>query len=60
MHQDLIFHTSGGVGGEAGGFGGIEGGDPFDEADGADGDQILLVRIGGVVFLVGVRLAEIF
>ena len=50
MHQDLIFHAPGGIGGKPCPFGGIEGGDAFDQADGADGDQILLVRGLGIVF----------
>ena len=60
MHQDLIFHTPGGVGSQPCPFGNIKGGDPLDQSDGANGYQILLLRRVGVVFLVGVRLAEIF
>ena len=60
MHQDLIFHAAGSVGGQSCPLGRIKGGDPLDQTDGADGDQILLVGRLGIVFLVGVRLAEDF
>ena len=53
VHQDLIFHASGGIGGKPGTFAGIKGGDAFDEPNGADGDQIFLIRCDGIVFLGG-------
>ena len=57
VHQDLIFHTSGGIGGKAGTFGAVKGGHRLDQTDGADGDQILLIRRLGIVFLEGLMLA---
>ena len=51
VHEDLIFDTPGGVGGESCPPVRIEAGDPLDESDGADGDQILLVGVLGVVLL---------
>ena len=53
MHQNLIFHTPGGIGGQPGPLGAVKAGDPLDQPDGADGDQILLVRGNGVVFFGG-------
>ena len=50
MHEDLIFNTPGGVGGEFDVLFQAVGADGLDEADGADGDQILLIGFGGVVF----------
>lgn len=50
MHEDLVFHTAGGVGGQADALSGVKGGDGLDEADGPDGDQILLVGGLGIVF----------
>ena len=48
---DSIFHAPGGVGSQPGAFGRIECGDPLDQTDGAHGDQILLIRGLGIVFL---------
>ena len=53
MHQYFIFHTSGGVGGQLCALGAVKGCDALDQPDGADGDQILLIRYDGVVFLGG-------
>lgn len=51
MHQDLIFNTSAGVGGEADALVGAERVHRLDQSDGADGDQILLiVRLRVVLF----------
>ena len=60
MHEDLIFHAAGRIGGQPRAFGRIKGGNALDEPDGTNGDQILLIGGLGVVLLVGVRLAEIF
>ena len=43
VHQDFIFHTSGGIGGKPGPLGAVKGGNTFNQSDGADGDQILLI-----------------
>ncbi len=51
IHEDLIFDTAGGVGGELDLFVGAEGVHGLDETDRADGDQILLVGGLGVVLL---------
>ncbi len=53
MHQYLILHAAGGIGGKAGTLGRVEGGDPLDQPNGADGDQVLLIRPLGIVFLGG-------
>ena len=50
MHQDLIFNTPAGIGGQPDVFVRLKGGDPLDEADGANGDQVVLVPGLGVVF----------
>ena len=55
MHQDLIFNTSAGVGGEADALVGAEGVHRLDEADGADGDQILLIGCLRVVFFIQMK-----
>ena len=53
MHQYLVFHAAGGVGGKPCALGCVEGGDALDEPDGADGDQIFLIGTLGVVFFGG-------
>ena len=50
MHQDLIFNTPAGIGGQPDVFVRLKGGDPLDEANGANGDQVVLVPGLGVVF----------
>ena len=49
VHQDLVFNTPGGVGGQSGALLWVKAGDPLDEADGADGDEILLIGALGIV-----------
>lgn len=60
VHQDFIFHTPGGIGGQPCPFGGVKGGDSLDESDGTDGNQVLLVGGLGVVFFARLMLAEDF
>ncbi len=48
---DSIFHAPGGVGRQPCPLGDIKGCDALDQSDGADGDQVLLVRGLGVIFL---------
>lgn len=50
-HEDLIFNTPGRIGGKTDILLRLIAGNPFDEANGADGYEIILVYIGGVVFL---------
>jgi len=50
IHQDLIFNTPGSVGCELDILIHPVGADGLDQADGANGDQVLLLRFGGVVF----------
>ena len=60
MHQDLIFNTPAGIGGQPDVFVRLKGGDPLDEADGANGDQVVLVPGLGVVFFGRVKQKEEF
>ena len=57
IHQDLVFHTAGGIGGQPCALGWIKGGDALDQPDGTDGYQILLVRNLGIVFFEELMLA---
>ena len=58
MHENFIFHTSGSVGGQLCALGAVKGRDAFDQPDGADGNQVLLIRYDGVVFLARLKLEE--
>ena len=60
VHQDFIFNTPGGIGGQADIFVRFECTDPLDQADGSDGNQVVLVSVGGVVFLGRVKQKEEF
>ena len=54
-HEDLVFYTSGGIGGKADVFLRFIAGDAFDESDSSDGDQIVLVYGLGVIFFNNMR-----
>ena len=60
VHQDLVFNTPGGVGGQPGALLRVKAGDPLDEADGADGDEILLIGALGIVLFEQVKQKEEF
>ena len=49
VHQDLIFHAAGSVGGQADSFVRVEACDRLDQPHRADGDQILLVHVLRIV-----------
>ena len=53
VHEDLIFNTPGGIGGQAHVLICFKGRYPFDEANGADGDQVVLVPGLSVIFFKG-------
>ena len=55
VHQDLVFDTAGGIGGQAHVLVRLEGTDPLDQSDGADGDQIVLIPVGRIVLFHDVR-----
>lgn len=55
VHQDLVFDTAGGIGGQAHVLVRLEGADPLDQSDGADGDQIVLIPVGRIVLFHDVR-----
>ena len=46
MHQNFVFDTTGGIGGELGAFFNGEAFDRLDQADGADRDQVFTVLTG--------------
>ena len=50
-HEDLVFNASGGICGQTDIFFRFIAGNSFDEADGSNRNQVVLVYVGGVVFL---------
>lgn len=60
VHENLVFNTPAGVGGQPDIFIRLKGGDPLDESDGADGDQVVLVPGLGVVFFGRLKQKEEF